>query len=195
LYINDQLPRSIEGHAILSDEGCIADAAGRMPDMLKNPADWAYFQGHLDRAALVVTGRLGHEAHLNTPGRQRLVFSSRTEGKGFSRTGDVAFVDPARFDVLKAFARLAPAGGTVAVTGGTGVFDWFAARGLYTAFHLVRAHGVRVPGGRPLFTGGKTPEDSLLKMGMVPTERRMLDGAKHVELTVFVRQPRDAEVS
>jgi dihydrofolate reductase len=178
-----------EGHAILSDEGCIADAAGKMPDALKNPADWAYFQGHLDRAAIVITGRLGHEAHPNTPGRQRLVFTSGAAGQGFSRAGDVAFIDPARFDVKEAFARIAPQGGTIAVTGGTGVFDWFAEQRLYTAFHLVRVRGVRIPGGRPLFAGGKTPEDMLLGMGLLPTERRMLDAAKNVELVVFVRLP------
>ncbi len=182
----------IEGHAIITDDGCICDSAGLMPEALKNPADWAYFQGHLDVAAIVATGRRGHEAHPNKPGRLRLVFSSGAGGAGFSRAGDVAFVDPARFDVQDAFKRLAPAGGTVAITGGTGVFDWFAARGLYSAFHLVRARGVRLAGGRPLFSTGDAPEDVLQAMGHVATERRMLDAANNIELLFFARQPEDA---
>jgi dihydrofolate reductase len=183
--LSDWAQCRIEGHAIISDEGCIADAQGTMPEALKNPADWAYFQGALDQAAIVVTGRLGHEAHPNKPGRQRLVFSASTGGEGFARAGDVAFVDPARFDVKEAFARLSPQGGIIAVTGGTGVFDWFVARRLYTAFHLVRAKGVRIPGGKPLFTGPAIPEGALLGMGLFPSARRMLDGANSVELRVY----------
>ena len=46
--------------------------------MLRNDKDWTRFQAALDRAALVVLGRLGHEAHPN-PGRRRLVVTSRVE--------------------------------------------------------------------------------------------------------------------
>jgi dihydrofolate reductase len=143
---------SVEGHAIICDNNCIADANGMMPDSLKNPVDWAYFQAHLDQSAIVITGRLGHEMHPNRPGRQRLVFTTNAGDGAFSRQGDVAFVDPERFSLAEAFYILAPKGGMVAVTGGTQVFDWFARSRWYSAFHLVRAHGVKIKGGRPLFT-------------------------------------------
>ncbi len=126
----------IEGHAIVSANDCIADAKGQMPQSLRNEADWQYFQRHLDAAAVVITGRRGHEAHPNKPGRCRLVFTTTAGAVGFRRDGDVSFLDPVRFDFHEAIQMLAPKGGIIAVTGGTAVFDWFADQGLFTAFHL-----------------------------------------------------------
>jgi hypothetical protein len=186
------LPRGayqIEGHAIICDNDCISDAHGVMPDGLKNPADWAAFQAHLDAAAIVVTGRLGHEAHANTPGRQRLVFTRKAGEGGFVREADTAFLDPERYDIANAFHAIAPQGGLVAITGGTGVFDWFAERRSFTAFHLVRAHGFRIEGGRRLFSAnaaaGMSAEQRLESIGLREKERRMLDIAKGVELILF----------
>ena len=175
----------IEGHAIISDNDCIADADGRMPQSLRNDADWAYFQRHLDEAAIVITGRHGHEAHPNKPGRQRLVFTSRAGEGGFSRQGDVSFLDPARVDFFKAVQHLAPAGGIIAVTGGTAVFDWFAASRLFGAFHLGRAQGVHIPHGRPLFSGKGSAEERLLAQGLTLRENRLLDEKNSVRMKIF----------
>jgi dihydrofolate reductase len=179
----------IEGHAIICDNDCISDAHGVMPDGLKNPADWAAFQAHLDAAAIVISGRLGHEAHPNKPGRRRLVFTRKAGEGGFRREGDVTFLDPAHHDLQRALRAIAPQGGVVAVTGGTGVFDWFADRKLFTAFHLARAHGFMIAGGRPLFSEGRknrTSAERLLEsIGLRETERRMLDVEKRVELIRF----------
>ena len=60
------------GHAIVTADGRIADAAGHMPPALRNPADQLRFEAALDAAALVVMGRLGHRRHPNR-GRRRLV--------------------------------------------------------------------------------------------------------------------------
>ena len=68
----------IVGHAVVSADGRIADHNRQMPEVLRNDKDWRRFQAALDRAALVVLGRLGHEAHPN-PGRRRLVVTSRVE--------------------------------------------------------------------------------------------------------------------
>ena len=46
--------------------------------------------------------------------------------------------------------ELLPRGGDVAVPGGQGVFDLFLKIG-FDAFHLTRAHGVRLPGGERFF--------------------------------------------
>ncbi len=110
----------VEGHAILSDEGHICDNHGDMPAALMRPSDFRYFQDHLDAAAIVVTGRNGHESHPNKPGRQRLVFTSRCPG--FERHGDVTFFNPASARLADALHAIAPAGGVVAVTGGQPVF-------------------------------------------------------------------------
>ncbi|MEA2944849.1 MAG: hypothetical protein QOI40_179, partial [Alphaproteobacteria bacterium] len=44
-------PSRIEGYAIISADGMIADAAGRMPPALTIEADQAFFHAGLDRAA------------------------------------------------------------------------------------------------------------------------------------------------
>ena len=47
--------------------------------------------------------------------------------------------------------RVLPTGGVVAVGGGQVVFDLFLAIG-FSGFHLSRAHGVKLPGGRSVFS-------------------------------------------
>ena len=48
---------AIEGYAIISADGMIADQSGRMPDGLRCDADARFFTEGLDSAALVVHGR------------------------------------------------------------------------------------------------------------------------------------------
>jgi hypothetical protein len=158
-----------------------------MPLFLRHDADWTYFQRHLDQAAIVVTGRLGHLAHPNKPGRQRLVFTSTAQG-GFHRVGDVSFVDPTRFAPDAAFRIMAPAGGMVAVTGGTAVFQWFAAHGGYDAFHLVRALGHSIEQGRQIFgTKAAKAEAELGVMGLSLSEKRWLHAEDRIQLQLFKR--------
>ncbi len=175
----------IEGHAIVSANGCIADAAGQMPESLRNEADWIYFQDHLDAAAVVVAGRKGHEAHPNKPGRCRLVFTTTAGTEGFRRVGDVSFLDPARFNFHEAIQRLAPEGGIIAVTGGTSVFDWFADRQLFTAFHLGQVEDAILSDGRPLFSGAIPARQRLLSLGLMPKPVVLLDPDKGVSMEVF----------
>ncbi|MDE3175476.1 MAG: hypothetical protein KGM15_05120, partial [Pseudomonadota bacterium] len=59
----------IHGYAIVSQDDRIADAAGIMPECLKNDADWAHFQAELDRADWIALGRASHEAAPNQRGR------------------------------------------------------------------------------------------------------------------------------
>lgn len=53
----------------------IADSSGRMPEQLKNDADWAYFQSQLDLSQLVLVGRRSHDAAPSTGRRKRVVIS------------------------------------------------------------------------------------------------------------------------
>ncbi|GEO14228.1 hypothetical protein [Microvirga aerophila] len=175
----------IHGYAIVSDDDRIADAEGRMPDVLRNDADWAYFQSELDRCALVVLGRLGHEANPNPKQRLRLVVSSSSSG--LEQRNDGWWWNPAVLPWSEASRLALPQGGRVAVPGGRLVFDLFLEIG-YTAFHLARAHGTRLPGGVPVFSGclqGQTAESVLAGSRLRAGPRRVLDPAGPVSLTVW----------
>ena len=156
----------IEGHALVSVEGAIADTAGDMPNSLRNDADWAWFQSRLDLSQLTVLGRLGHEANPNARQRYRLVLSRK--GEGLERVDPLTHrLNPANLPVAEALAILLPEGGHIAVVGGTGIFDAFLEFG-YDAFHLAVAGNARVPGGRPVFTGVNSATDAevqILKSG------------------------------
>src|SRR4029079_18736879 len=114
---------SIHGHAIVSADDRIADADGVTPPSLRNDADWARFRGALDAAAVIVLGRLGHEANPNRKKRNRLVLSS--SAKGIERHTDAWCWNPAKIPVEEALGRAAPDGGIAAVPGGRRVFDLF----------------------------------------------------------------------
>jgi hypothetical protein len=47
----------IEGYAIVSGDGMIADGNGVIPATIRNDADQRFFQSELDRAAVLVHGR------------------------------------------------------------------------------------------------------------------------------------------
>jgi hypothetical protein len=175
----------IHGYAIVSDNDCIADAAGRTPDVLRNDADWAYFQMELNRSAVTVLGRLGHEAHPNPKGRLRMVLSS--SASGLERRPDGWRWNPAMLPWDRAIAVVLPEGGRVAVPGGRRVFDLFLDIG-YDAFHLTRAEGTFVPDGVPVFAGcreGVSAEAVLSERGLEPDGRRILDPAGPVSLTIW----------
>jgi hypothetical protein len=175
----------IHGYAIVSDDDRIADADGRMPEVLRNDADWAYFQAGLDRSAVTVLGRHGHESNPNPRGRLRMVVSSSSSG--LERRSDGWWWNPQALPWQEAIAHVLPQGGEVAVPGGRRVFDLFLGIG-YDAFHLARAEGARIPGGVALFSPcdqGLTAEAVLARSGMAPGQRQVLDPAAPVSLTVW----------
>ena len=178
-------PLAVHGHAIISDDDKIAGPDGLTPPALRNDADWAYFQRALDAAAFTVLGRLGHEANPNIKNRRRVVVSS--SARRIEARRDATWWNPAEAPFAEIAARLAPEGGIVAVPGGRGVFDLFLRIG-FDEFHLVRARGVSVPGGRFLFSAcelGPSAEEVLAGAGMTPAPARSLD--ERVDLTVWRR--------
>ncbi|GGH16924.1 hypothetical protein GCM10007036_17980 [Alsobacter metallidurans] len=177
----------VTGHAIVSDDDCIADAQGRMPAVLRNEADWALFQAELDRSDLTVLGRLGHEAHGNPQRRPRMVVSAAVGG--LERRADAWWWNPSTVAWPDAASRALPPGGRIAVPGGQGVFDLFLKLG-YDAFHLTRAIGVRVPGGRRLFgtaAPSETAESVLARHGLAAGPAQVIDPAGPVILTDWRR--------
>jgi hypothetical protein len=177
----------IHGYAIVSDDDRIADAKGRMPDILRNDADWRYFQAELDRSAVTVLGRLGHEANPNPRGRLRMVVSSSSPG--LARRTDAWWWNPELLSWNEAVRAVLPEGGRVAVPGGRRVFDLFLDIG-YDAFHLARAEGTRIPGGVALFSAcdhGKGAEVALAETGLEAGPCLILDPTAPVSLTVWRR--------
>lgn len=177
----------VHGYAIVSDDDRIADAAGRMPETLRSDADWAYFQEELDRSAVTVLGRLGHEAHRNPRRRRRIVVSS--SASGLEERSDAWWWNPRDLPWNEVGRRVLPGGGRVAVPGGRRVFDLFLEIG-FVAFHLSRAEGARIPDGVPLFSacaGGKRAEAVLAGRGMKAGKREILDPNGPISLTVWRR--------
>lgn len=175
----------IHGYAIVSDNDCIADASGHTPDVLRNDADWAYFQAELNKSAVTVLGRIGHEANPNPRGRLRMILSSSSSG--LERRSDGWWWNPARLSWGQAIRTVLPEGGRVAVPGGRQVFDLFLDIG-YDAFHLTRAKGILVPDGIPVFSdcrGGRSAETVLSERGLRPEEDQILDPAGPVTLTIW----------
>lgn len=170
----------IEGHAIVSADGMIADAAGEYPPALKNEADWAEYQAALDRSALVVLGRRGHERHPN-PGRRRLVLTHRVTRLG-QDPGDARAMlwNPATLPLREAVAALGIQAGIVAITG---VFDLFVAD--YDRFALSESHRL-VLDGRPCFAGGH-PRNVLAEAGLKPVSVELIDPVAMVTTTVWAR--------
>ena len=79
-------PFRIEGHAIVSEDGMIADSSGLMPNSLKFESDQKVYEAALDGAALIVNGRLSHEGQAQSPARRRLVVTRSVAGLGRQRS-------------------------------------------------------------------------------------------------------------
>jgi len=179
----------IRGYAIVSDDDKIAGPDGLTPTSLRNEKDWELYQRAQDLANLVVFARRSHEAEPNVRGRPRLVVSR--EAAGLEQRPDGWWWSPGRASWPDVAGRLLPAGGLVAVCGGQVVFDLFLTIG-FDEFHLSRAHGFTLPGGRSVFSAcdaGVRAATVLEQHGLNLSERIPLDPAHGVEMTVWRRPP------
>jgi dihydrofolate reductase len=183
----------IEGYAIVSADGMIADSGGVMPQSIRDDADQQFLQAEMDRVAVIVHGRHSREGGPRAAKRKRIVLT-----RAIAAVAD----DPSRANTVlwnptgAPFERaIAAAGvhadGVVAIIGGTQVFGLFLP--LYDAFHLTRAERARIPGGRPVFPDvrpGTPPEEILARHGLAPGPRRDIDAAAGISLTTWQRPPR-----
>jgi dihydrofolate reductase len=178
----------IQGFAIVSEDGMLANAAGVMPDSLKFEADQAFFEQGLDRLDVVVHGRNSHEHQRRSDLRCRLILTHRVSAIAPDPTNKKAlFWNPAGVSLEQAMAALDVPNGSVAVIGGTQVFGLFLDR--YDIFYLSRAPGVRLPGGRPVFpeVPAQTPEEVLARHGLEPGQRSFLDVEKGLTVVGWYR--------
>lgn len=180
-------PTEVHGYAIVSDDDRIAGADGLIPPSLRNEQDWRYYQNAQARSDLVIFGHRSHLAEPNERGDRRLVISTRVAG--LEQRPDAWWWNPASVKWAEAAERLLPRGGEVAAPGGQGVFDLFLGIG-FDAFHLSRAHGVKLPGGRAIFSicdTGVSAEAVLTRAGLSVSERIPLDPAHGVDMNVWRR--------
>ena len=179
----------IEGYAIVSEDGMLANAAGVMPDSLKFEADQAFFERGLDGVDVVVHGRHSHENQRRSDLRWRLILTRSVPAIAADPSNRKAlFWNPAGASLEQAMAVLGVPDGSVGVIGGTDVFGMFLDR--YSAFYLTRAPGVHLPGGRPVFpeVPAQTPEDVLTRHGLEPGRRQVLDAGKNLTVVTWRRR-------
>jgi len=183
-------PISIEGYAIVSADGMLADANRRIPDAMVVKADQEFFQDSLDQAAAVVQGRHSHEGGARAARRRRLVVTTRIEALADDSSHPHSLLwNPNGASLAQALARLGVTQGIIAVIGGPDVYGLFLDLG-YDKFYLSHAPHVRIPGGRPVFpevAAGRTPEDVLASRGLRPGPPRVLDQAAEVTLVTWTR--------
>src|SRR4029077_9848987 len=118
--------RRIEGYAIVSEDGMLANAAGIMPDSLKFAADRRFFESGLDGVDVVVHGRHSHERQPRSYLRRRLILTRQIPAIAAHPSNEKAlFWNPAGASFEQALAALGTPGGSVAVIGGTDVFGMF----------------------------------------------------------------------
>jgi hypothetical protein len=184
-------PYRIEGYAIISADGAIADANAAFPTVLTFEADKIYYERELDRVDAIVQGRNSYEYQTHSANRRRLTLTRKVSAiapdperpKGFLWNPDGASLE-------QACSALGLSGGTLGIVGGTHVFDMFLAIG-YDVFHLSRAAKVNLPGGPPVFSearSGVSPEGVLSQFNMAPGPLQMLDPANAVSLVDWTRK-------
>ncbi len=181
-------PRRIEGYAIVSEDGMLADAAGVMPQALQFEADKRFFEHGLDGVDVVIHGRHSHEQQPRSDLRCRLITTRTIAALAPDPSYPKALLwNPAGATQEEALAALGVPEATIGVVGGTEVFGMFL--DLYDVFHLSRAPNVRLPGGRPVFpeVPAQTPETVLGRHGLEPGARQMLDRARGVSLVSWRR--------
>jgi dihydrofolate reductase len=193
LVLQGAMARSyrIEGYAIVSADGMIANADGIMPPELKVEADQQFFANELDRATLVVHGRDSYENQPNSPQRHRLILTRKVAATAPDPENPKALLwNPAGLPFEAAWTLLGPPNGGAAIIGGTGVFTLFLDIG-YDAFHLSRVSKVKLPGGRPCFSQvryGRIAEDVLAQFGLEPGPMRVLDAEAAATLVTWKRR-------
>ena len=182
-------PDRIEGLAIVSADGMIADGAGSQPASLLLEADKKFFHDVLDRAAAVVHGRNSGEGGPDAGARRRLVLTRRVAGlQHDAQNRNAVLWNPAGASLEEAWTALGLSGGTLGVIGGTEPFGLFLELG-YDAFHLSRAGRSRLPGGRPVFPGipPAAPEELLSRHGLKPEPMQVLDASADLTLITWRR--------
>jgi dihydrofolate reductase len=185
--------RRIEGYAIVSEDGMIANAAGITPASLRFEADRQFFEHGIDGVDVVVHGRHSREGKQDSHSRHRLIVTRQIPAIAADPSNGKSLLwNPAGASFEQALAVLGTSANRVAILGGTEVFGMFLYR--YDIFHLSRAPDVQLPGGRPVFPGvpARTPEEVLASHGLRRGVRQVLDPAQGLTVVGWERASRPA---
>jgi hypothetical protein len=158
-----------------------------MPESLKFKADQKYFIDGMNRVQVAIHGRHSHEQQPNSPLRHRITLTTDVRSIAPDPTNKKGILwNPAGAPFEEAWDKLGVEG-RMGVVGGTSVFGMFLSG--YDEFHLSRAPGVRLPGGRPVFPGvpSQTPEEVLIEHGLAPDPPQTLDAKHGLTVTVWRR--------
>jgi dihydrofolate reductase len=165
-------PYRIEGFAIVSSDGMIADETGAMPLALQRDSDKAYFEHALESFAAVIHGRNSQEIQPKAALRRRLIVSGSVAGVAPDPTNPRArFWNPAGASLTQALEALGVEGGKIAAIGGPHVYTLFLGLG-YDVFHLCWVGDVVLPGGLRLFLRDRLdgePDARLAEAGLTPS--------------------------
>jgi dihydrofolate reductase len=178
----------IEGYAIVSADGMLADETGIMPASLLVDEDQSFLSDRLDCASLIVHGRNSHERQLKSPHRKRLIMTRAVRDVSATAEYPLALLwNPEFVPLERAAAELGVTNGVVAILGGTQVYGQFLRR--YDAFNLSCVPGVRIPQGRPVFPEVPhiSPSEVLSKSGLTKRQSRILESSNAVTVAVWNR--------
>lgn len=149
----------IEGYAIVSVDGMIADRKGRMPDALRIDADQRFFAASLDVASAVAHGRHSHEQQSHSGRRHRLILTRKIAGIEADASNPLAiFWNPAGCSLAQACRSMGVTAGVLAVIGATDVSANFSISGITHSTSPVPAASVCLAGARSsrrLLAGGR----------------------------------------
>ena len=114
-------PRRIEGYAIVSEDGMLANASGVIPDSLKFEADRHFFERGLDGVDVVVHGRHSHERQPRSYLRRRLILTRQVPAIAADPSNEKALLwNPAGASFEQALAALGTPDGSIGVVGRNG---------------------------------------------------------------------------
>lgn len=179
----------IEGYAIISREGMIAEADGAFPEAIKIEGDQSFFQAALAHADAIANGRHSAEVLPHSAQRPRLILTRRIRAlQADLKRPHVMHWNPAGATFAEAWDALGLERGTLAVVGGTDVFGLFLDIG-YDCFFLSCTQGT-VLNGRPVFPGvgpGLSAQELLKRKGYVLRASRVLDAPTNTILEEYGR--------
>jgi len=178
----------IEGYAIVSEDGMLADAARVMPPSMIFEADQRFYENGLDAVDVVIHGQHSQERQARSHLRHRLILTRRIPSVAPHPSNDKALLwNPAGSLLAEALSALGIPDANIGVIGGPEAFALFLGR--YDVFHLSRAPNVRLPGGRPVFpeVPVQTPEEILAAHGLNPDPPVALDAEKGLTMVSWRR--------